>query len=97
MHHAFLYVSLPFFERLRRLVSCFMEDVNKQRRNFVSLPELEYGPLEFKFRRVRNFTFAVATLNLKVPYGTMSFLVPITLKRVLRMLMLYVFQSEMFT
>ena len=97
MHHAFLYVSLPFFERLRRLVSCFMEDVNKQRRNFVSLPELEYGPLEFKFRRVRNFTFAVATLNLKVRYGTMSFLVPITLKRVLRMLMLYVFQSEMFT
>ena len=62
-----------------------------------SLLELEYGPLEFKFRRVRKFAFAVATLNLKVRYGTMSFLGPITLKRVLRMLMLYVFQSEMFT
>ena len=74
-----------------------MEDVNKQRRNFASLPELEYGPLEFKFRRVRKFTFAVATLNLKVPYDTMSFLMPITLKRVLHILMLYVFQSEMFT
>ena len=30
-----------------------MENVNKQRRNFISLSELEYGPLEFKFRRVR--------------------------------------------
>ena len=97
MHHAFLYVSLPFFERLRRLIPCFMEEVNKQRRNFVSLSELEYGPLEFKFRGVRKFSFAVASLNLKVPYGAMFFLVPITLKRVLRMLMLYVFQSEMFT
>ena len=97
VRHAFLYVSLSFFERLRRLISSFMEDVNKQRRNFVSLSELEYGPLEFKFRRVRKFTFAVASLNLKVPFGTMFFLVPITLKRVLRMLMLYVFQSVMFT
>ena len=26
-----------------------MEDVNKQRRNFVSLSELEYGPLKFSF------------------------------------------------
>ena len=30
-----------------------MEDVNKQRRNFISLSELEYGPLKFSFRRVR--------------------------------------------
>ena len=30
-----------------------MEDVNKQRRNFISLSELGYGPLEFNFRRVR--------------------------------------------
>ena len=30
-----------------------MEDVNKQRRNFISLSELEYGPLKFIFRRVR--------------------------------------------
>ena len=30
-----------------------MENVNKQGRNFISLSELEYGPLEFKFRSVR--------------------------------------------
>ena len=30
-----------------------MENVNKQRRNFISLSELGYGPLEFNFRRVR--------------------------------------------
>ena len=35
------------------LLSCFMEDVNKQRRNFISLSELGYGPLKFSFRRVR--------------------------------------------
>ena len=29
-----------------------MENVNKQRRNFISLSELEYGPLKFSFRRV---------------------------------------------
>ena len=31
----------------------FMEDVNKQRRNFISLFELGYGPLKFSFWRVR--------------------------------------------
>ena len=30
-----------------------MENVNKQEQNFISLAELEYGPLEFKFRRGR--------------------------------------------
>ena len=35
------------------LISRFIEDVNKQRRNFISLSELEYGPLKFSFRRVR--------------------------------------------
>ena len=36
------------------LISRFTEkNVNKQRRNFISLSELGYGPLEFKFRRVR--------------------------------------------
>ena len=30
-----------------------MENVNKQQQNFISLAELEYGPLEFKSRRVR--------------------------------------------
>ena len=29
-----------------------MEDVNKQRRNFISVSELEFGPLKFSFRRV---------------------------------------------
>ena len=29
-----------------------MENVNKQRRNFISLPELEYGPLKFSFGMV---------------------------------------------
>ena len=35
------------------LISRFMENVNKQRRNFISLSELEFGPLKFSFRRVR--------------------------------------------
>ena len=30
-----------------------MENVNEERRNFVSVPELKYGPLKFCFRRVR--------------------------------------------
>ena len=30
-----------------------MEDVNKQRRNFISLSKLGYCPLKFSFRRVR--------------------------------------------
>ena len=43
-----VYVYLTIFK-----ISRFMEDVNKQRRNFISLSELEYGPLKFSFRRVR--------------------------------------------
>ena len=35
------------------LISRFIEDVNKQRRNFISLSELGYGHLKFSFRRVR--------------------------------------------
>ena len=35
------------------LSSRFMEDVNKQRRKLISLPELGYGSLKFSFRRVR--------------------------------------------
>ena len=38
-------VKMPYF--------AFMEDVNKQRRNFISLSELGYGHLKFSFRRVR--------------------------------------------
>ena len=30
-----------------------MENVNKQRRNFISFSELKYGPLKFSFSRVR--------------------------------------------
>ena len=30
-----------------------MENVNKQRRNFISVSELKYGPLKFSFSRVR--------------------------------------------
>ena len=35
------------------LILYFMEDVNKQRRNFISLSELGYGSLKYSFRRVR--------------------------------------------
>ena len=54
VHHVFLYISLPFLpDYYVKMPTCFMEDVNKQRRNLISLSELEYGPLEFKFRRIR--------------------------------------------
>ena len=47
----------PHFLRLRRETEClvlrFMEDVNMQRRNLISLSELGHGPLKFSFRRVR--------------------------------------------
>ena len=42
MHHTFLYIALPCLHdydvKLSNLT--FMEDVNKRRRNFVSLSEL---------------------------------------------------------
>ena len=47
VHHAFLYIPLPVFARLQRekyIISRFMEDINKQGRNFISLFELGYGP-----------------------------------------------------
>ena len=55
VHHAFLYISFPFLHDydVKMPYFAFMEDVNKQRRNFISLSELEYGPLKFSFRRVR--------------------------------------------
>ena len=37
------------------LISRFMENVNKLRRNFISLSELGYSPLEFNSRRMANF------------------------------------------
>ena len=45
----------PVFACLRRdkgQILRFMEDVNKQQRNFISLFELGYGPLKFSFWRV---------------------------------------------
>ena len=55
VHHTFLYIYFPFLHDydVKCLISRFMEDVNKQRRNFISLSELEFGPLKFSFRRVR--------------------------------------------
>jgi len=55
VHHPFLYISLPFLYDYDVKMSNFVfnEDVNKQRRNFIWLSELEYGPLDFKFRGVR--------------------------------------------
>ena len=41
-----------------------MGNVNKRRRNFISLSELEYGPLKFNFRRVcLHFTKEVGRNN----------------------------------
>ena len=55
VHRPFLYISFPFCKTTtwKCLISRFMEDVNKQRRNFISLSELEYGPLKFSFGRFR--------------------------------------------
>ena len=52
-----------------------MEDVNKQRRNFISLSELEYGPLKFSFRRVRlQFAKWVGTITIKTERTQIQFL-----------------------
>ena len=55
VHNTFLYILARFCTTTtwKCLISRFMEDVNKQRRNFISLSELEYGPLKFSLRRVR--------------------------------------------
>ena len=55
VHHTFLYISFPFLHNydVKMPNFVFMEDVNKQRRNFISLSELGYGPLKFSFRKVR--------------------------------------------
>ena len=60
------------------LFSRFIEDINKQRRNFISLFELGNGPLEFNSMRNKNnertqihflsdVLVAVESLDLKVP------------------------------
>ena len=60
VHHAFLYISVLFLHDFDvkmpniLIVAVSKGDaVNKQRRDFISLPELEYGHLKFSFRRVR--------------------------------------------
>ena len=45
VHHAFLYISLPFWTTATwtYLISRFMENVNKQQRIYISLTEFGYG------------------------------------------------------
>ena len=49
VHHAFF---VHFFAVTARLVSRFMEDVNKRRQTFLSLSKLECGPKEIKSREI---------------------------------------------
>ena len=44
VHHTFLYISLPFLldYDVKMPFSCFIEDVNKQRRNFLLFPRLTW-------------------------------------------------------
>ena len=53
--HFFLVISFLFLHDydVKMPNFPFMEDVNKQRRNFISLSKLGYGPLKFSFRSVR--------------------------------------------
>ena len=57
LHPTFLYISLPFlhdYDVKMPNFARFVENVlNKQRRIFFYVSELGYGPLEFKFRKVR--------------------------------------------
>ena len=55
MHYAFFVFSLQSMHDydLKTLISRFMEDVKKWRRNFLSLSELGYSREELGSRRVR--------------------------------------------
>ena len=55
VHHTFLYISLPFLRDydVRRPNFVFYGERKQATTKFISLSELEYGPLEFNFRRVR--------------------------------------------
>ena len=56
MHHTSFCTFLSRFcttTTWKCLILRFMEDANKQRRNFISLSELGYGHLKFSIRRVR--------------------------------------------
>jgi len=56
VHHTFLYISLPFlldYDVELPNFAFLMENVNKQRRNFISLSEPGYGAEEFIYSLVR--------------------------------------------
>ena len=56
LHHTFLYISLPYlhdYDLKMPNFARFMENVNKQRRNLISLLKLGYVPEEFNARCVR--------------------------------------------
>ena len=52
VHHIFLYISLTLLHDYdaKSPISLFMEDVDKQRRNFISLSELGYQLLEIQLQ-----------------------------------------------
>ena len=52
LHHTFLYISLSLLHDYdaKSPISRFMEDVNKQRQNFISLCELGYQLLEIQLQ-----------------------------------------------
>ena len=52
VHHTFLYISLSLLHDYdaKIPISRFMEDVNKQRQNFISLCELGYQLLEIQLQ-----------------------------------------------
>ena len=52
VHHTFLYISLSLLHDYdaKIPISRFMEDVNKQRQNFISLSELGYQLLEIQLQ-----------------------------------------------
>ena len=54
-HRNFLYISFPFLQDYDVKVPnfAFYGGRKQQERNFISLSELEFGPLKFRFRRVR--------------------------------------------
>ena len=60
----YFFVVTAWLQRENAEIPHFMENVNKQHRNLISLSELGYGPLEFNFRRVRlHFTKYVGRNN----------------------------------
>ena len=55
VHHTFLYISLPLLHNYHvkmRLVSHFMEDLNKRQQTFLSLSKLECSPKEINSREI---------------------------------------------